>query len=241
MKMKFFFTSLIIFFLFSGFGIPDQPESSDLYSELRNNMVDRQIISRGISDKSVLHALRTVPRHLFVPETDIQQSYADHAVPIGYGQTISQPYIVAIMTELLKVESDDRVLEIGTGSGYQAAVLSMITEHVYTVEIIEELAESSGNLFKRLGYTSIELKTGDGYYGWAEKAPFDKIIVTAAAGHVPPDLIRQLKPGGIMLIPIGRQYAVQFLTVIKEDIQGKLTGEQILPVRFVPFVGQAEK
>ena len=213
---------------------------SDIYSELRNYMVERQIISRGVIEKKVLNALRKVPRHLFVPEEYKQLAYEDHPVPIGYGQTVSQPYIVAFMTELLSVDINDKVLEIGTGSGYQAAVLSQLTRSVYTIEIIDELAASAEERLKSLGYNSIEIKNGDGYYGWAEKAPFDKIIVTAAAGHVPPELIKQLKPGGMIVIPIGRQFSIQYLTIIRKDLNKVLSAEQILPVRFVPFVGHAE-
>ena len=231
----------MFFLLISGFGSPDLFNKSDTYSDLRLEMVERQIISRGISDRKVLSALKTVPRDLFVPEIYIDQAYADHAVPIGFGQTISQPYIVAFMTELLAVEKGDRILEIGTGSGYQAAVLSELTDHVYTIEIIKELARSAADRFKSFGYKSIESKEGDGYYGWPEEAPFDKIIVTAAAGHVPPDLIKQLKPGGMIVIPIGRQFSTQYLTVIRKDSEGNLTGEPVLPVRFVPFTGKVQE
>ena len=241
MKRRGTILTLLFFLLLSGFGSPDLINESDIYTELRTSMVEKQILARGVSDIRILEVMGTVPRHLFVSEEYIQQSYADHPLPIGYGQTISQPYIVAFMTEILSVESGDRILEIGTGSGYQAAVLSMLTDHVYTMEIIDELALEAEKRLAELGFDSIEIKKGDGYFGWPEKAPFDKIIVTAAAGHVPPDLIEQLNPGGMILIPIGRPFSVQYLTVIRKDLQGIMSAERILPVRFVPFTGQAER
>jgi len=204
-------------------------------------MVRIQIENRGIRDSRVLQAMRDVPRHLFVPEGLRRHAYNDHALPIGYGQTISQPYIVALMTHLLDVKEGDRILEIGTGSGYQAAVLSELTGEVYTLEIIDELAAAAAVRFTDLGYPTITSKQGDGYYGWEEEAPFDGIIVTAAAGHVPPDLIEQLKPGGVMVIPIGRQFEVQYLTVIEKKRNGTLLSRQILPVQFVPFTGRAQR
>ena len=239
--MRGFIVSLFFILLLTGFGSNDNLKDSDLYSSLRIDMVERQIISRGVSDPQVLEAMKSVPRHLFVPPEDRQMAYEDHPLPIGFGQTISQPYIVAFMTELMQIEKGDKVLEIGTGSGYQAAVLSALTDDVYTIEIVNELAESADNRLKSLGYNSIEVKNDDGYYGWSEKAPFDKIIVTAAAGHVPPELIKQLSPGGMIVIPIGKQFSVQYLTIISKDTSGTLSAERILPVRFVPFVGQAQK
>jgi len=241
MKMRSFSACLFFFLLTAGSGTGDFTDSPDIYRDLRNEMVDKQIVSRGIDSEDVLGAMRSVARHLFVPEEYKHQAYDDHAIPIGYGQTISQPFIVAIMTQLLQVVNGDKVLEIGTGSGYQAAVLSLLTDQVYTMEILVQLEEAAEKRLKSLGYDSVEIQQGDGYYGWPEEAPFDKIIVTAAAGHVPPPLIDQLKPGGIIIIPIGRQFEVQYLTMILKDSEGDLSSRQVLPVRFVPFVGQAEK
>jgi len=241
MKMRRFSAYLFFFLLTSGSGVGDFTGDPEIYSDLRNEMVETQIVSRGITTKGVVLAMRSVPRHLFVPEEYKQRAYGDHALPIGFGQTISQPLIVALMTELLQVEEGDKILEIGTGSGYQAAVLSLLTDHVYTMEIIAELAQSALDRLNSLNFDSVEVRQGDGYYGWQEKAPFDKIIVTAAAGHVPPPLINQLKPGGLIIIPIGRQFEVQYLTIIRKDNEGGLSSRQVLPVRFVPFVGQAEK
>ena len=199
-------------------------------------MVSEQIEKRGIKEKSVLQALRNVPRHLFVSEELQSLAYADRPLPIGYGQTISQPYIVALMTELLNLKQGNKVLEIGSGSGYQAAILSEITQEVYTIEIIEELGESAKKRLKDLGYQSIRCRIGDGYYGWEEYAPFDGIMVTAAATHIPPSLIRQLKKGGKMCIPVGDPFLTQNLILIEKDQEGNLKTKNILPVRFVPFV-----
>ena len=201
-------------------------------------MVSYQIEKRGIKEKSVLQALKNVPRHLFV-SNDLQSlAYTDRPLPIGYGQTISQPYIVALMTELLNLKAGDKVLEIGTGSGYQAAILSEITKEVYTVEIIEELGKSAKKRLKDLGYKSIKCKIGDGYYGWKKYAPFDRIMVTAAATHIPPSLIRQLKKGGKMCIPVGNPFLTQNLILIEKDKEGNLKTRNILPVRFVPLTGR---
>ncbi len=236
-----FVSTITAFLLLTGFGNSEIDNNSDSYTELRHNMVEYQIIGRGITDKNVLKALQTIPRHHFIPKNYINQAYNDHAVPISFGQTISQPYIVAFMTELLDVNKEDKILEIGTGSGYQAAVLSELTDNVFTMEVIKELAEQASERFSRLGFAKIKTMEGDGYYGWEEEAPFDKIIVTAAAGHVPPDLINQLKPGGIIVIPIGKQFSTQYLTVIRKDTNNILTSEKVLPVRFVPFIGQAQE
>ena len=210
----------------------------DDFKPQREKMVSYQIEKRGIKEKSVLQALKNVPRHLFV-SNDLQSlAYTDRPLPIGYGQTISQPYIVALMTELLNLKAGDKVLEIGTGSGYQAAVLSEITKEVYTVEIIEELGKSAKKRLKDLGYKSIRCKIGDGYYGWKEYAPFDRIMVTAAATHIPPSLIRQLKKGGKMCIPVGNPFLTQNLILIEKDKEGNLKTRNILPVRFVPLTGR---
>lgn len=210
----------------------------DDFKRQREEMVSYQIEKRGIKEKSVLQALKNVPRHLFV-SNDLQSlAYTDRPLPIGYGQTISQPYIVALMTELLNLKAGDKVLEIGTGSGYQAAILSEITKEVYTVEIIEELGKSAKKRLKDLGYKSIKCKIGDGYYGWKKYAPFDRIMVTAAATHIPPSLIRQLKKGGKMCIPVGNPFLTQNLILIEKDKEGNLKTRNILPVRFVPLTGR---
>ncbi|MFC1825181.1 protein-L-isoaspartate(D-aspartate) O-methyltransferase [Thermodesulfobacteriota bacterium] len=203
-------------------------------------MVKRQIASPPdyrdpVEDKRVLKAMLNVPRHLFVRERDISRAYGDHPLPIGYGQTISQPYIVALMTAMLKVEPDHLVLEVGTGSGYQAAVLSGLVKKVYTVEIVKALGESAAARLKRLEYGNVSLKIGDGYFGWEEHAPYDRIIVTCASSLIPPPLIRQLKPGGKMCIPVGGQYRVQYLTMVEKSKEGKVTMRKTLPVRFVPL------
>ena len=198
-------------------------------------MVSEQIEVRGISDKNVLKAMRIVKRHLFIPKERRDQAYYDGPVPIGYGQTISQPYIVAYMTDILDISPDSKVLEIGTGSGYQAAVLAEITNDVYTIEIIPELGDEVKKTFKSLGYHQITSKTADGYFGWEEKGPFDAIIVTAAAEFIPPPLIGQLKPGGKMVIPVGSPMQVQSLILVEKNMQGKVKTRNLFPVRFVPF------
>lgn len=210
------------------------PVAPDEYDRQRQEMVDDQIADRGISDSATLHAMRTVPRHLFVPPHSVDDAYDDRPLPIGYGQTISQPYIVAYMTELLKPQADHRVLEIGTGSGYQAAVLAEIVDTVYTIEIITELENAAAERLKKLGYKNVKVKNADGYYGWEEYSPFDAIVVTAAAEYIPPPLIAQLKDGGTMVIPVGSPFFVQTLMLVEkrgEDI----TTESLIPVRFVPF------
>jgi len=186
----------------------------------------------------VMEAMATVPRHEFVPESVRRHSYKNRPLPIGHGQTISQPYIVAIMTDILNIESGDRVLEIGTGSGYQAAILAQLTDTVYTIEIIEPLGRKANELFDRLNYSNIKRKVGDGYYGWEEYAPFDAIIVTAAASHIPPPLIKQLKPNGRMIIPVGGRFLTQQLVLVTVDDTGQAKTRQILPVQFVPLTGE---
>ena len=189
-------------------------------------------------DPRVMEAIATVPRHQFVPDDQRAHAYENRPLSIGHGQTISQPYIVAIMTDLLKLKPDDRVLEIGTGSGYQAAILAPLTETVFTIEIIEPLARQAQARFRRLGYANIRSRIGDGYYGWEEHGPFDAIIVTAAADHVPPPLIKQLKPGGRMVIPVGGRFLTQQLVLVSKDDDQHVTTRQILPVRFVPLTGE---
>ena len=204
------------------------------FVQRREEMVKLQIENRGIKDPATLAALRKVPRHLFVPKSIIDDAYDDRPLPIGFGQTISQPYIVAYMTEIVKPKPDHRVLEIGTGSGYQAAVLSEIVKEVYTIEIIDTLGSQARNRLNKLNYKNITVKTGDGYYGWKEKSPFDAIVVTAAAEHIPPPLIEQLKEGGRMIIPVGSPFMLQQLMLVEKKA-GKIRSSSMMPVRFVPF------
>jgi protein-L-isoaspartate(D-aspartate) O-methyltransferase len=208
------------------------------YAKVRVRMVESQIARRGVADSSVLAAMRDVPRHQFVPERYRDAAYADEPLPIGEGQTISQPYIVAYMTEALELQSHDRVLEIGTGSGYQAAVLAEIVDSVYTIEIVPPLAERAESTLTALGYTNIFVRCGDGYRGWPEHAPFDAIIVTAAPDHVPQPLIDQLAPGGRLIIPVGEFH--QELLVVRRTEQGVIT-DTTLAVRFVPMTGEAQR
>ena len=215
-------------------------KGANLYNELRLHMVDRQIKSRGIVDKSVLTAMGTVPREKFVP-TDIRKmAYADRPLPIGRGQTISQPYIVALMTELVRPDKTKKVLEIGAGSGYAAAILSEVAGEVYTVEIDPDLAKSAGKLLKELGYNNVHVKEGDGFYGWPEKAPFDAILITCSAEKVPEKLFEQLKEGGRMVLPLGEELSVQTLVVIRKE-DGKIKQEPVIPVRFVPMTGKVKE
>jgi len=207
---------------------------ADKYYTARINMVKTQIIDRGISDAETIKSFRTVPRHLFVPEEYVEEAYGDFPLPIGYGQTISQPYVVAYMTEVVKPKGKKKALEIGTGSGYQAAILSGIVDTVYSIEIVSELAKESSERFRMLGYNNIIVRAGDGYNGWIEHAPFDIIVVTAAAEKIPKPLIDQLSENGRMVIPVGSQSGFQELKlVVKKD--GKIQITTLLPVRFVPF------
>lgn len=204
----------------------------------REQMVRQQIAARGVKDKGVLQAMREVPRHLFVPAEMQPYAYADSPLPIGYEQTISQPYIVGFMTEALKLRPQDRVLEVGTGSGYQAAVLSVLVKEVYSIEIVEPLAKEAAARLQRLGCSNVKVRAGDGYRGWPEAAPFDAIIVTAAPDHLPQPLLDQLAPNGRLVIPVGRTF--QTLTRIRRTTKG-FKKESLLPVRFVPMTGEAEK
>ena len=206
--------------------------------EERDAMVSRQIAARGVSDERVLAAMRTVPRHRFVPERLARSAYADHPLPIGEGQTISQPYIVALMTETLAVEEDDRVLEIGTGSAYQAAVLAELVAEVYSIEIRGPLAESAAALLDELEYGNVQTRHADGYYGWPEAAPFDHIMITAAVDHVPPPLLEQLAVGGRLILPLGNPFAHQSLVVVTKSKDG-FRMQEILGVLFVPMTGDA--
>jgi protein-L-isoaspartate(D-aspartate) O-methyltransferase len=204
-------------------------------------MVREQIESRGIFDARVLAAMRKVPRHEFVPEHLADAAYEDHPLPIGYGQTISQPYIVALMTELLRLTPGAKVLEVGTGCGYQTAVLAEIAAEVYSMEIIEPLANESADRLQRLGYKNIQIKRGDGYLGWPEHAPFGAIIVTAGAEHIPPPLVQQLKTGGRMVIPVGEPHAEQALLLVQKGSNGEVITRNVSAVLFVPLTREPAK
>ena len=210
-------------------------QEGETVARCRENMVASQIIDRGITDPAVIRAMQKVPRHLFVPERYRASAYADHPLPIGEGQTISQPYIVAFMTEALRLKRGDRVLEIGTGSGYQAAVLAEIVTEVYSIEVVEVLGKRAERTLKELGYANVHVKIGDGYKGWPEKAPFDAVMVTCAPEQIPEPLIDQLREGGRMVIPVGREGAVQSL-VLGVKTGGRLKTEDAMLVRFVPMV-----
>ena len=223
---------------------PPTPAAADERTGERDKMVRSQIEKPGwsrdaVTDPAVLDAMRAPPRQVFVPASLQRRAYHDTPLPIGHGQTISQPYMVAVMTELLQLTSDSNVLEIGTGSGYQAAVLAHLTPHVYTIEILSPLAERAAGVFEDQGYTDIKIRCADGYDGWPEAAPFDAIIVTCAAGHLPPPLWDQIKPGGRIVIPIGSTYSVQRLVVIEKSEEGKRTSNSVMGVRFVPMTGKA--
>ena len=249
-------TALAIFTILSTVGlllanIPQRHTKDykpDPYQNQREQMVATQIDWRGVRDgrigvrdEVVLDAMRRVRRHEFVPKRYKSSAYDDSPLPIGYDQTISQPYIVGFMTEMLEVKEKHKVLEIGTGSGYQAAVLAEIVDDVYSIEIIEELGEQVKARLKRLNYKNITVRIGDGYFGWEEHAPFDAIIVTAAADHIPPPLVKQLKPGGRMGIPVGGRFQVQNLLIVEKALDGTVTTKQVMPVRFVPLTRSRKK
>jgi protein-L-isoaspartate(D-aspartate) O-methyltransferase len=208
----------------------------DPFQERRLAMVDRHIVREGIRDRATVRAMRTVPRHEFVPAHFRDDAYANRPLPIGYGQTISQPYIVAYMTEVIRPRPGMRVLEIGTGSGYQAAVLAATGAEVYTMEIFRALADAARERLARLGYDRVTVRHGDGHYGWPEAAPFDAIVVTAAAGHIPPSLTQQLRPGGRMIIPVGSIYGAQYLILVEKNSRGRIRTRTLLPVAFVPML-----
>lgn len=219
--------------------IPAEHPADDPYQQQRLQMVERQLRARDITDERVLTAMEAVPRHRFVSEGRRREAYADRPLSIGHNQTISQPYIVALMTQLAGVEPGDRVLDIGTGSGYQAAVLAEMDVEVYSIEIICELAEEARRRLQRLGYDNVEVRCGDGYQGWPEHAPFQAIIVAAAPDHVPQPLVDQLAEGGRLIIPVGRYF--QELLVIEKQSDGSVSRESVAPVRFVPMTGEAER
>jgi protein-L-isoaspartate(D-aspartate) O-methyltransferase len=210
------------------------PWQEDKYRARREKMVSQQIERRGVKDPVVLKAMRTVKRHEFVPAGQTENAYHDRPLPIGYGQTISQPYIVAYMTEVIKPQSHFKVLEIGTGSGYQAAILSAIVKEVYTIEIISELGKSARDRLIKAGCKNVQVNTSDGYNGWKEHAPYDAIVVTAAAEHIPPPLIKQLKDGGKMVIPVGSSFMTQMLILVEKK-KDSATTRNLLPVAFVPL------
>ena len=243
MELKFFspYVLLIGVLLFISANDPSY-SAEDKYRLERRHMVTTQIDSRhvsggrvGVKNEAVLEAMLHVPRHRFIPRKLWSRAYMDSPLPIGYDQTISQPYVVAYMTEQLKPKKDYKALEIGTGSGYQAAVLSKLVRHVYTIEIIEELGKRAKKRLNDMKYQNITVKVGDGYFGWKENAPYDIIIVTAAPDHIPPPLVQQLKHEGVMCIPVGGRFQVQNLTLVRKDKDGSVKTKRIMPVRFVPF------
>lgn len=212
------------------------PAFGDQLAEKRTTMVAEQIIARGVDDPHVLEAMRAVARHEFVPAQAVPFAYADRPLPIGYEQTISQPYIVALMSERLRLHAGEKVLEIGTGSGYQTAILAQMGCDVYSIEIIPELAHQARETLDRLGYTQVHVRAGDGYVGWKEEAPFDAIIITAAAPHIPEPLIDQLRVGGRMIVPVTVEGGYQMLRLLAKSEEGTIKEEDIIPVRFVPLV-----
>lgn len=235
-KHLFGYAKFLVFF----FVLISLSHAEDIYEKRRLLMVERDIKARGVKNVKVLEVMKKVPRHLFVDDSLRNQAYDDHPLPIGEGQTISQPYVVALMTEALRLKPSDRVLEIGTGSGYQAAVLAEIVKEVYTIEIRKGLAEKAEKRLRELGYRNVRVKYGDGYFGWEEFAPFDAIIVTASANHIPPPLIKQLKDGGRLIIPLGSTIYYQTLTLVTKK-NGEVFLDQMGPVAFVPMIGEAEK
>lgn len=231
-------TVLAVLFLAACAAAPPQPQTPEEWAAQRARMVDRQIRARGIADPRVLAAMGKVPRHVFVPEAVRREAYEDHPVPIGFGQTISQPFIVAYMTEQLQLAPTDKVLEIGTGSGYQAAILAELAREVYTIEIIPELAARARATLEALGYRNVHVRRGNGYLGWPEAAPFDKIMVTAAPDEVPRALVEQLAVGGVLIAPVG--VVEQVLTIVRKT-PGGLVRRETIPVLFVPMTGKPKK
>jgi protein-L-isoaspartate(D-aspartate) O-methyltransferase len=232
--------SLLLCVLFSLLVSPSFSSEDPSIIAARKRMVERDLKGRDINDPKVLEVMGRVPRHLFVDKSMQNQAYADHPLAIGEGQTISQPYIVALMTQILKIKPGEKVLEVGTGSGYQAAVLAEFTDSVYTIEIHENLAKRAAQRLKELGYEKVQVKYGDGYFGWEEYAPFDAIMVTCAANHIPPVLIKQLKEGGRLVIPLGGTTYYQTLTLLTKK-QGKTDIQHFGGVAFVPMTGEAQK
>jgi protein-L-isoaspartate(D-aspartate) O-methyltransferase len=230
-------------------GASSHGDAADAYAQARQKLLDEiaqdvrdtaTFLNRRELDERVMRTLGRVPRHEFVPASERDAAYENRPLPIGHGQTISQPYIVAIMTDLVEPRPGCRAFELGTGSGYQAAILSELCENVYTVEIVEPLGIEARKRLERLGRSNVAVRIGDGYYGWAEHAPFDVIVVTAVASHIPPPLIKQLKPGGHMILPVGTRFTTQQLVLVSKAADGHLTTRQILPVAFVPLTGGHE-
>lgn len=236
--MKRSFLTVLILTLCPVLFISARPGDTPKYQKARKKMVDYQIRRRGISNQKVLGAMALIPRHLFVPAKLINQAYDDHPVPIGQGQTISQPYIVALMTESLQLKGDERVLEIGTGSGYQAAILAKVAKEVYTIEIKEKLFKKADKLLQSMGLNNVQSRHGDGYFGWAEAAPFDGIMITAAVDHIPPPLLKQLKDRGRLILPLGNPFSYQNLSLVTRN-KDDYSLRQITGVLFVPMTGQA--
>jgi len=232
------FLAAIILIFFPALLAGQMPDDSLGFKAPREKMVSSQIRRRGISDKKVLTAMTEVPRHRFVPENLVSQAYADHPLPIGQGQTISQPYIVALMTESLGLKGYEQTLEIGTGSGYQAAILANITKEVYTIEIKEQLYKTASQTLRSMGYTDVKTRHGDGYFGWPDSAPFDCIMITAAIDHIPPPLLKQLKDGGRLILPLGNPFSYQNLSLVTKH-GADYTVRQITGVLFVPMTGYA--
>jgi protein-L-isoaspartate(D-aspartate) O-methyltransferase len=243
MKKNVFLILIFLMYLMSlaecteGEKIPERNLKGD-FKAMREKMVESQIKSRGVRDPRVLSAMLKVERHLFVPKEFQNSAYSDQPLPIGEGQTISQPYIVALMTELLELKGGERVLEVGTGSGYQAAILAELAAEVYTIEIVEKLASSAQKVLLELGYQNIKVKAGDGYLGWPEAAPFDAILITCAPDHIPKPLLDQLKEGGRMVVPVGT-YSQELKKIVKKS--GKIETTDIIPVIFVPMTGEGIK
>jgi protein-L-isoaspartate(D-aspartate) O-methyltransferase len=224
-----------------------QPSLAQDFTAERRRMVEdigalvretRAEIGKTAFDERVMSVIARVPRHQFVPADQVAAAYRNRPLPIGHGQTISQPYIVALMTDLARPQPDHKVLEVGTGSGYQAAVMALLTKAVYTIEIVEPLGLQATQRLQALGYGNVQVRVGDGYHGWEEHAPYDTILVTAAASHIPPPLLRQLKPGGTMVIPVGAAFMVQQLMLVEKNLDGTVSTRQILPVAFVPLTGK---
>jgi len=236
--MKKYLLALLIIAVFPPFLWGQIQKDTPEYQQARKKMVQSQIRSRGISDQKVLNAMSEVFRHNFVPKELASQAYADHPLPIGEGQTISQPYIVALMTESLGLKSSERVLEIGTGSGYQAAILANVAKDIYTIEIKKKLYTKANQVIRTLGYTNIETRHADGYFGWPEAAPFDCIMITAAIDHIPPPLLKQLKDGGRLILPLGNPFSYQNLSLVTKHGED-YTVKQITGVLFVPMTGYA--
>jgi protein-L-isoaspartate(D-aspartate) O-methyltransferase len=232
--------------LIVGLAFPSSATEKDEYGAMRRKLraeiehdaaATADATGRPRFSARVMEAIDAVPRHRFVPTSELEDAYENRPLPIGYGQTISQPYIVALMTELVEPDSGDVVLEVGTGSGYQAAVLAKLVARVYTIEIVPPLAKSATQRLEQLGYDNVEVRLGDGYHGWREHGPYDGIVVTAAANAIPPPLIEQLKPGGRMVIPVGAPFSAQELIVLSKDAKGKVSTRSVLPVAFVPLTG----